>query len=299
MDLRRRRRPARSFNTDAEANAYDCGLLTDADLVDVTNFNATRQVSNAAGRGPGHRARAGTSSTPPNDERTGSTGTLVNGCMIWGSFEPSGSAGAVCSTTGTNKARLYQSHFATGRANCASGFYSAGTNTWARYVEFTTVASTPEPVAQLTLAGGQLSRGVTIVGAGTSNPNGGGATGPFSIDVRTTNDAVKSLYQLELDRRAHDCRHEGIQRHATDGELEGGGARRGAAVGGLLQGAGSRPGTGTEARSARAGGSSPGAGRRAAEPEASRRGRRGARGAAPGGRRRAPRSSRWARTAKR
>jgi type IV pilus assembly protein PilY1 len=116
----------------------------------------------------------------------------------------------VCPTTGTNKSRLYQSNFATGRANCASGFFTASTNTWARYIAFTTVASTPEPVAQLTLAGGQLSRGVTIVGAGTSNPTGGGGNGPFSIGVRATSDAVKSLYQIELDRRAHDCRHEGI-----------------------------------------------------------------------------------------
>jgi type IV pilus assembly protein PilY1 len=133
--------------------------------------------------------------------------------MIWGSFEPSGSAGVVCSTTGTNKARLYQSHFSTGRASCAAGFFNQTTNTWARYLEFTTVATTPEPVPQLTLGGGQLSRGVTIMGAGTSTPGAGagGGNGPFNINVRSTDDGVKSLYQLELDRKAHDCRHEGIQ----------------------------------------------------------------------------------------
>jgi type IV pilus assembly protein PilY1 len=201
--------PDRLFNTDAQATTYDAGRFTDTDLVNVTNFNSTGVVSNstveASASGKGWFLEYA-----QNDERTGGTGALVNGCMIWGSFEPSGSAGVVCSTTGTNKSRLYQSNFATGRANCASGFYTAGTNTWARYVEFTTVATTPEPVPQLTLAGGQLSRGVTIVGAGTSNPNGGGANGPFSIGVRSTSDAVKSLYQIELDRKAHDCRHEGI-----------------------------------------------------------------------------------------
>ncbi|HEX8701912.1 MAG TPA: pilus assembly protein PilY, partial [Myxococcaceae bacterium] len=202
--------PARIFNTDAEANTYEAGLLSDGDLVDVTNFNSTGQVSNASVEAPA-MGNGWYLEYAANDERTGNTGTLVNGCMIWGSFEPSGTSGAVCSTTGTNKARLYQSHFATGRANCAQGFYSASNNTWARYVEFTTVASTPEPVAQLSLAGGQLSRSVTILGAGTSNPTGGtGGSGPFSINVRSTTDAVKSLYQIELDRRAHDCRHEGI-----------------------------------------------------------------------------------------
>jgi type IV pilus assembly protein PilY1 len=202
--------PSRSFNTDAEANTYEAGLRTDADLVNVGQFDASGKVIEGSQQEAPATGNGWYIEYAANDERTGSTGTLVNGCMIWGSFEPSGSAGAVCSTTGTNKSRLYQSHFATGRANCASGFYAASTSSWARYVEFTTVASTPEPVPQLTLAGGQLSRGVTIVGAGTSNPNGGGANGPFSIGVRSTSDVVKSLYQIELDRRAHDCRHEGI-----------------------------------------------------------------------------------------
>jgi type IV pilus assembly protein PilY1 len=155
-----------------------------------------------------------------NDERTGGNGALVNGCMVWGSFEPSGTAGVVCPTAGTNKARLYQSHFSTGRANCAAGFQSG--NTYARFVEFTTVATTPEPVVQLVLADGQLSRVLVIQGAGTSIiPTPGGPnpvpvpgstppTGSSTITVRETNDPVKSLYQIELDRRAHDCRHEGI-----------------------------------------------------------------------------------------
>jgi len=200
----------RTFNNNADATAYDNIRLSDGDLVNVTNFNTTTGVvSNntveASASGKGWFIEYA-----QTDERTGGTGTLVNGCMIWGSFEPSGATGVVCPTTGTNISRLYQSNFATGRANCASGFFAKNTNTWARYIAFTTVATTPEPVAQLTLAGGQLSRGVTIVGAGTSNPNGGGGNGPFSIDVRSTSDAVKSLYQIELDRRAHDCRHEGV-----------------------------------------------------------------------------------------
>jgi type IV pilus assembly protein PilY1 len=202
--------PDRLFNDDTQATNYDSARFSDTDLVDVTNFNILNgQVSNttveASASGKGWFLEYA-----QTDERTGGTGALVNGCMIWGSFEPSGSAGVVCSTTGTNKSRLYQSHFSTGRANCASGFFTQGTNTWARYVEFTTVATTPEPVPQLTLGGGQLSRGVTIVVAGTSNPNGGGGNGPFSIGVRSTDDGVKSLYQIELDRKAHNCRHEGI-----------------------------------------------------------------------------------------
>ncbi|HLL06828.1 MAG TPA: pilus assembly protein PilY [Myxococcaceae bacterium] len=202
--------PSRIFNTDAEATTYEAGLRTDADLVNVGQFDSTGKVIEGSQQEAPATGNGWYIEYAANDERTGSTGTLVNGCMIWGSFEPSGAAGVVCPTTGTNKSRLYQSNFATGRANCAAGFFTASTNTWARYIAFTTVASTPEPVAQLTLAGGQLSRGVTIVGAGTSNPTGGGGNGPFSIGVRSTSDAVKSLYQIELDRRAHDCRHEGI-----------------------------------------------------------------------------------------
>jgi type IV pilus assembly protein PilY1 len=204
----------RVFNSDTEATNYDNMRFTDSDLKDVTNFNTAGVVTNssveasASGKGWYVEYAGG-------DERTGGTGALVNGCMVWGSFEPSGNAGVVCSTTGTNKARLYQSHFSTGRANCAAGFYNKSTDTWARYIEFTTVAATPEPVVQLTLANGSLDRTLTLIGAGLTGGGGGGpptgTSGTASIGVRSTSDGVKSLYQIELDRRAHDCRHEGIQ----------------------------------------------------------------------------------------
>ncbi|HZH75709.1 MAG TPA: pilus assembly protein PilY, partial [Archangium sp.] len=44
--------PSRTFNTDSEANTFDGLRLTDTDLVNVTNFNATGVVSNTAVEAP-------------------------------------------------------------------------------------------------------------------------------------------------------------------------------------------------------------------------------------------------------
>ncbi len=202
--------PQRTFNTDAEATAYDNLHFTDADLVNVGQFDANGQVLEGSQQEAPSNGKGWFIEYQHGDERTGGTGTLVNGCMIWSSFEPSGASGVVCSTTGNNKARLYQSNYSTGRANCATGFFSEGSNAWSRYIEFNTIASPPEPTAQLSLGGGLLERAVTLIGAGTSSSSGGGTNGsPISVPVVTTDDGVKSLYQIDLDRRAHNCRHEG------------------------------------------------------------------------------------------
>ncbi len=204
--------PSRQFNTDAEADAYDAALFTDDDLINVGQFDSSGGVIAASQQEAPAAGKGWYIEYANNDERTGNTGTLVAGCMLWNSFEPSGAAGVVCSTTGTNKARLYQSNYATGRANCAAGFYSSGTDSWKRYIESTTIASAPEPTAQLSLGGGLLSRVVTLIGPGLGDGGGGGgaAGGVMSTEVATTDEGVKSLYQIVLDRRGHNCRHEGI-----------------------------------------------------------------------------------------
>jgi type IV pilus assembly protein PilY1 len=189
--------PARHFNTDAEANLYDSRMFTDADLVNVSQFDASGNVItasqvSAAPSGKGWYIQYGQS-----NERTGSTGTIVNGCVLWNSFEPSGVTGAVCSTTGTNIGRLYQASFATGVANCAVSFYDPGANQWARFQQRSLVAAPPEPMRQVAIGPNFLISGVALQGAGITD----------KADVSQDDTSSRSLYQLELDRRGHDCRH--------------------------------------------------------------------------------------------
>ncbi|MDY7231372.1 pilus assembly protein PilY [Hyalangium rubrum] len=208
--------PDRTFNTDAEATAYDNVHFTDGQLVNVGQFDSSGRVIDNAQQEAPSTGKGWYIEYANGSEGTGNNGALVSGCMVWGSFEPSGSSGAVCSTTGTNKARVYQANYATGRANCAEGFFTQSTNSWARYVEFNSVASAPEPTMQLSVGGGQLSRGITILGPSTTptggpgpGPGPGGSGGVPSLAITTTEEGVKSLYQITLDAEGHACRHEG------------------------------------------------------------------------------------------
>jgi type IV pilus assembly protein PilY1 len=190
----------RKFNTDAEATTYDNNLFTDADLVNVGQFDSSGGVLTATQQSAAPAGKGWFIEYGVNNERTGTTGTLVNGCVLWSSFEPSGASGAVCATTGTNVARLYQANFATGVANCAVGFYDPGNSKWARFLQTNTNASPSEPAPQFSIGGGQVSLGVVQQPPGGEIKNSG---------IRQNDEGVKSLYQLELDRRGHDCRHGG------------------------------------------------------------------------------------------
>ncbi|WP_224240647.1 pilus assembly protein [Hyalangium gracile] len=191
--------PTRKFDTDAEANTYEANLVTDSQLVDVGQFDSAGKVTtsqqSAAPAGKGWFIQYA-----KDHERTGTTGSLQAGCVVWSSFEPSGAAGNMCSTTGTNVARLYQANFATGMANCAVGFYNKGQDEWARFSESTTVAAPAEPAMQVSIGGGTIELGVTMVGPGTADRKA----------IQVSDDGVKSLYQLELDPRGHNCRHNGV-----------------------------------------------------------------------------------------
>ncbi|MFL5344236.1 MAG: pilus assembly protein PilY [Hyalangium sp.] len=192
--------PTRLFNSDSEATTYDNHLFTDADLVNVSQFDSTGQVLSTSQQSAAPAGKGWYVEYAVPNERTGTTGTLLSGCVLWSSFEPSGASSAMCSTTGTNVARLYQSNFATGVANCALSFYDKGQDKWARYTKSNTVAAPAEPAMQVSIGGGEIVLGATQQGPGQQS----------TTQVQKSDEGVKSLYQLELDPRGHSCRHDGL-----------------------------------------------------------------------------------------
>ncbi|ADO69052.1 pilus assembly protein PilY [Stigmatella aurantiaca] len=189
-----------------QANAFDSAMLTIDDLDPAAAFDAEGNETDTTEVDP---AKPGWFILyPQGNERTGNTGTLANGCMIWSSFEPSGTSGAVCSTVGSNIARIYQADFATGRANCAASFFDDATSKWSRFIEFNTVAAAPAFSTRLTMVNGQISLDLPLLAPGLKKVNGDDGSIPAPT-VATSDSAVKALYQIELDRKAHDCRHEG------------------------------------------------------------------------------------------
>ncbi|KFA87241.1 hypothetical protein [Archangium violaceum] len=187
---------ARTFDTAAAATAYEAGMLTEDSLVDVSQFGADGRVTagekEAGSLEAGWYVRYGASR-----EQTGSGTSIVNGCVLWNSFEP-GASGGMCAASGGHRARVYQAGFVGGAARCAEGFATvAGTGgrTWKRFEERSVMAAPADPVPQ---------RGLETVDILLNEPG----TGPRRLGVSLENEALQSLYQLELDRSGHDCRHE-------------------------------------------------------------------------------------------
>ncbi|HYH99380.1 pilus assembly protein PilY [Hyalangium sp.] len=139
--------PSRRFNTDAEAELFDSQLFTDADLVSVGQFSTTGRVVepqvDASPQGSGWYI-----SYSFETERTGSAATLIDGCLLWSSFEPSSGNAAVCSATGRNTARLYQADPVSGRASCAAGFYEPVSGDWSRFRASGTQVNLGDPAPQ-------------------------------------------------------------------------------------------------------------------------------------------------------
>jgi type IV pilus assembly protein PilY1 len=137
--------PSRTFNTEAEAASFDAQHFTDSNLM-----NAAMSPPEPPALSPGWYFPYA-----PGAERTATAATVVNGCVLWGSFEPGSGKGLVCGAPATGLGRLYQAGSLNGRADCAAGFYSASTGTWARSLQFTTPTVPPEPTVRRVSAEGQ------------------------------------------------------------------------------------------------------------------------------------------------
>jgi type IV pilus assembly protein PilY1 len=184
---------SRRFNTSAQANTYDTAFggnpMGEGDLVDLTSG----AVSDPAGNGWYIRYATGSI-----DERTGSGSTVLDGCVLWNSFQPTAGGSTICATSGENVARFYQANYATGEASCASSFYDATDGGWQRSRSRTVVAVPGEPAPQRTIAAGSGSTSIVTLEAGS---NQGDA-------VTATKELMQSMFQLEVDRPEHACRHE-------------------------------------------------------------------------------------------
>lgn len=189
--------PTRRFNAGTEAISYDDARIRDSDLVNVGDFNADGTVK-AAQNEAGSLSKGWYINYVAGSERTATAATVLDGCVIWNTMEPSGAAGAVCATTGSNLGRIYQANFVSGKADCAAAFVSSGVTS--RFLSYNTVAAPPEPTPQRTIINGKVTTGTTL-------PIVGGGQRDFTISQNK--EVLQSIYQLELDQAGHDCRHGG------------------------------------------------------------------------------------------
>jgi type IV pilus assembly protein PilY1 len=138
--------PGRTFDTESEAYQFDWQLFTDSALVNVGQFDFDGKVVQPQADAPPH-ARGWYLTYASTQERTGSAPTVIDGCVLWNSFEPN-AAPIVCGNPGRNAARVYQADAVSGRASCALGFYSPDSGYWARFFPFGTHANLGTPAPQ-------------------------------------------------------------------------------------------------------------------------------------------------------
>ncbi len=148
--------PSRTFNTEPEAAAFDAQHFSDGNLL-----NAGASQMELPPLSPGWYVPYSASA-----EQTATAATVVNGCVLWGSFEPR--PPAVCGTTGSNVVRLYQAGSVSGRADCAAGFQSPSTGTWSRFLPFGADVTPPEPtVRRVSVPGQPTTTSATLLNPGS------------------------------------------------------------------------------------------------------------------------------------
>jgi type IV pilus assembly protein PilY1 len=166
------------------AAQYETAMLHPSDLTDVSGDTGI-----ASTFGAGWRVSYPSGAV----QRTATGSAIVDSCVIWNTFEPGEQTGAICSTAGTNTAHLYQANFESGGTGC---FSSLGT---ARSLARTVVAAPGDPTPQRQVINGRASSGIITLEAGRAQ----GQT------VTGNTELLQNVYQLEVPRPEHACRHEG------------------------------------------------------------------------------------------
>ncbi len=161
--------PWRVFNSEVEAAAFDSRLFTDLDLMNVGQFDTNGMAQPGPVASPLDKGWYVTHATP--FERTSTSATVVNGCVLWSAFVLAPSTSA-CPVAGANLSRLYQADAVSGSASCASGFH-APSGAWARFLQFNSAVSLAEPLS-LELQGQASTSLLLNTPSGTSGPGGPG-----------------------------------------------------------------------------------------------------------------------------
>lgn len=202
----------RRMNLPADADTYDQNRLTGCgnaacaantpsagltgDLVDVSATTAT--TSTVSGNQAGRSSAGWTVRYGIIDEKTATSSTILGGCVIWNSLQPTG--GAVgCASTGSSVAVFYQSDAVTGAPNCAVSFLS-GTS-YSRSISRNVLSPPPEPTAAISVgSGGTALRYSTL----EIQP---GSQQVTQMTVGTSTEMLQMLYSIPVSIDQHTCRH--------------------------------------------------------------------------------------------
>ncbi|MFN0064315.1 MAG: hypothetical protein ACKVPX_17540 [Myxococcaceae bacterium] len=130
--------------------------------------------------------------------RTATSAIVFGGCALWNGSYPDPFPPSICTFAGAGTGRVYQGDFITGAPNCAAGFLS-GVN-YTRYQQRDLVAPPPEPTSLVQVS----STGQVMLGIMMQEP---GASQATVYNQSSQNDVLQTHFELQLNRRLHECRH--------------------------------------------------------------------------------------------
>ena len=191
----------------ADASTYDGARVQRSGLVDVSaTVASTGTVSGsvATNQSPGWFL-----TYPNTDEKTGTSPTLLAGCLVWSTLLPGVSS---CSSAGTLTTNNYQADFITGAPNCAEAFTNVATGGsgagWVRSFGRAAIAPPAERTPSVEIGPGGSSLRVSLTGVSPSQAAAGGTAADSSHDaIATTPDLMQVQYSLPLTLEQHNCRH--------------------------------------------------------------------------------------------
>jgi hypothetical protein len=211
------------FTTLAEAQDFEdnrftdvpgfagCGSIGTCSVVDVTfaQSKASGTVGAATVGSPGWKYCYGKSCPVQGcsdtwcDEKTTSQPLGIASCIEWASFRPTGALGTndPCTTSlGTPTAFSYRANFLTGVPDAACNRYeqaAAGDIIYGRATRKDTLAPPNPPSGRGTFAGGRAQMSSTTTDD----------TGTDKKTFGQTHSIAQPLYQIEVPRVVHTCRH--------------------------------------------------------------------------------------------
>lgn len=176
----------RPFASAADAQRYDGAALTDADLV-----NADATLASSTGNGfyvP----------FSLQDERTASASGIVSGCVLWNTLNPL-PGNSACGKGQGDLAKLYRANYATGASTC--GVWTTPTAP-PRAVARNSLVPPPPPAPLIAVndSSGEVRFSILSMEAGRE---------PTQMTVGS-GDVAGLVHWIEVPRRTHQCRHEGV-----------------------------------------------------------------------------------------
>jgi hypothetical protein len=201
---------AQSTGLPGSANQFDTRRLrpdgsgpSGRSLVNITSTTCSKSNGLVSCSGPAASSDEGATKNgwfreySTMDEKGATAPLVTSNCVLWRTQRAQSTAGSCGGAGGISLTTTYQADYITGTPSCADGFLNPVTGV---YTASVSVASSVPPSEIVRVASRNSKTGALKISVVTDPDK-------KPIDVKQSADKVKSIYEIRLDRREHNCRH--------------------------------------------------------------------------------------------